>query len=346
MKLSTYTPTKLFGTACAIEEASVVIIPVPWEVTVSSRSGTALGPESILKASYELKDMTWHRDSTVRELGVTMLPIPQHDWKALSDTLRHHTAGYTHIMESRFERYSLKKSIIEKINHHSHQLKEDIRSKATAYLKEDKLVGVLGGDHSVSLGLVEALAGFHNNFGVLQIDAHPGLHQAYRGFKYSHASIMYNVLQLPHVTRLVQVGLRHCALQELQMIAAEEGRIFPFFDSDFKRQRFQGATWDEMCTAIIDTLPEKIYISFDIDGLDAKLCPNTGMPVPGGLEFDESCYLFEQIIKAGKKIIGFDLCEVAPGENMDWDAQVGSHVLHMLIMVMGASQGKVPGCTS
>ena len=346
MKLSAHTPTKLFGAACSIEEASVIIIPVPWEVTVSSRSGTALGPESILKASYELKDMTWHNASDVHKLGVTMLPIPQHDWKALSDTLRHHTAGYMHAMESGFSKYSLKKSIIERIDHYSYQLKEDIKSNATTYLKEDKLVGVLGGDHSVSLGLIEALAEFHNNFGVLQIDAHPGLHQAYRGFKYSHASIMHNVLQLPHVTRLVPVGLRHCALQELQMIAAEEGRIFPFFDSDFKRKRFQGVTWDEICTAIIDTLPEKVYISFDIDGLDAKLCPSTSMPVPGGLEFDAFCYLFEKIVKTGKKIIGFDLCEVAPGENTDWDAQVGSRVLHMLTMIMGASQGKIPGWAS
>ncbi len=339
MKLLTHSSTKLFGVACPIEKASVIIIPVPWEVTVSSRSGTALGPESILRASYELGTMTRHGASGIQELGVAMLPIP-HDWKTLSDTLRHHTVGYIHAMELGFEKSSLKKSIVKKIDHYAYQLKEDIKAKALAYLKEDKLVGILGGDHSVPLGLIEALAEFHNNFCVLQIDAHPGLRKAYRGFQYSHASIMHNVLQLPHITRLVQVGLRSYTTQDLQVIAAEEGRIFPFFDSDFKRERFQGVTWEKICATIIDTLPERIYISFDIDGLDAKLCPSTGTPVPGGLEFDEVCYLFEQIVEAGKKIVGFDLCEVAPGENMDWDAQVGSRILYKLAMVMGASQGK------
>lgn len=270
-----------------------------------------------------------------------MLPIP-HNWKALSDALRHHTVGYIHARESGIEKSSLKKSIVKKIDHYAYQLKEDVKEKAITYLKEGKLVGVLGGDHSVPLGLIEALAEFHNNFGVLQIDAHPSLHKAYRGFHYSHASIMHNVLQLPYIIKLVQVGLRDCAAQELQVISAEEGRIFPFFDSNLKQQRFQGVTWENICATIIDTLPEKIYISFDIDGLDAKLCPSTGTPVPGGLEFDEVCYLFERIVKAGKKIVGFDLCEVAPGEAINWDAQVGSRVLYNLAIMMGASQSKIP----
>lgn len=339
MRFPAHSSTKLFGVACPPEKASVVIIPVPWEVTVSSRSGTVLGPESILKASHELGVMAPHATPTIQELGVSMLPIP-HDWRALSDTLRHHTVGHIHAMESGFERSNLKKSIIKKIDHCAEQLKEDIKKKATFYLKEAKLVGVLGGDHSVPLGLIEALAEFHNNFGVLQIDAHPGLHKAYRGFHYSHASIMHNVLQLPYITRLVQVGLRNCASEELQVITAEEGRIFSFFDSDFKQQQFQGVTWEKICTTIIEVLPEKIYISFDIDGLDAKLCPSTGAPVPGGLEFDEACYLLDRVVKSGKKIIGFDLCEVAPGENIDWDAQVGSRILYKLAMAIGASKKK------
>jgi len=339
MKLPTHNPAKLFGVVCPPEKASIVIIPVPWEVTVSSRSGTALGPESILKASYSLECMTTHETPSIQELGVSMLPIP-HDWRALSDTLRHHTVGYIHAMESGFEKSSLKKSIVKKIDHYADQLKEDVKEKALFYLKEGKLVGILGGDHSVPLGLIEVLASFHNNFGVLQIDAHPGLRKAYRGFQHSHASIMHNVLQLSYITRLVQVGLRNCAAEELQVMVAEEGRIFPFFNNDLKRKRFQGVTWDKICTTIVDTLPEKIYISFDIDGLDAKLCPSTGTPVPGGLEFDEVCYLFDRIVAAGKKIVGFDLCEVAPGENIDWDAQVGSRVLYKLVMAMGASRDK------
>jgi agmatinase len=341
MKLSTHSPDKLFGVACPPEKASVIIIPVPWEITVSSRSSTALGPESILKASYELGDVTQNDASGMQNFGISMLPIP-YDWKTLSDTLRHHTIGYIHAMESGFEKSNLKESIVKRIDRYAYQLKKNIKTKALTYLQEDKLVGILGGDHSVPLGLIEALAEFHNNFGILQIGAHPGLRKAYLGFQYAHASIMHNALQLPHITRLVQVGLRNCAAQELQVIAAETGRIFPFFDSDLKRQHFQGITWDKICETIIDTLPKRIYISFNIDGLDPKLCPSTGAPVPGGLAFDEVCYLLEKIVKAGNEIVGFDLCEVAPGENMNWDAQVGSRMLYKLAMAMGASQGKVP----
>jgi agmatinase len=341
MKLSAHTPTKLFGVTCPLEEASVVIIPVPWEVTASSRSGTSLGPESILKASYELGSMDRHSVASIQELGIALLPIP-HNWKTLSDTLRHHTVGYIHAMESGFEKHHLKKSIIKKIDNYGYQLKEDVKAKALTYLKEDKLVGVLGGDHSVPLGLIEALAEFYNNFGVLHIDAHPDLRKDYCGFSYSHASIMHHVLQLPHIIKVIQVGLRDCTAEELQVISAEEGRVFPFFDYDLKRKRLQGITWDKICTTIVNTLPDRIYISFDIDGLDARFCPSTGTPVPGGLEFDEVCYLFERIVKAGKKIIGFDLCEVAPGEHMDWDAQVGSRILYKIAVMMAISQGKMP----
>mmetsp|Transcript_16847 Transcript_16847/g.38850 ORF Transcript_16847/g.38850 Transcript_16847/m.38850 type:complete len:345 (+) Transcript_16847:474-1508(+) len=341
MKLPIYSSTKLFGVVCSLEEASVVILPVPWDVTVSSRSGTALGPESILQASHEIGSVGKQDMSAIQELGVVLLPIP-HDWKALSDTLRHHTVGYIHAIETGFEKSSPKKSIVKRIDHYAYQLKEEVKAKALDYLQQGKLVGILGGDHSVALGLIEALAKFYNNFGVLQIDAHPDLHPTYLGFKYSYASAMYNVLQLPHIVKLIQVGLRNCTNEELQMITAETGRVIPFFDSDLKRHRFQGIPWEQSCTKIVNALPDYLYISIDIDGLDAKLCPSTGTPVPGGLEFDEMGYLLERVVKAGKKIVGFDLCEVAPGENMDWDAQVGSRVLYKIIMTIGASQGSVP----
>ena len=92
---------------------------------------------------------------------------------------------------------------------------------------------------------------------------------------------------------------------------------------------FEGKKWDQLCKEIVDLLPNNIYVSFDIDGLDPKLCPNTGTPVPGGLEFDQVNYLFEKICESGKKIIGFDLCEVAPGKD-NWDADVGARILYKL----------------
>ena len=339
MKPYNNTPSKLFGISCPPKDASIIVIPVPWEVTVSARSGTSLGPESILKASYQL-NMLQHEYPEAQKMGISMLPIP-HELKRLSDTLRHHTVGYIHAMESGFEKSTLKQSIVNKIDHYAYELKEDVKAKALKHLRNGKMVAVLGGDHSTPLGLIEALSEPYNNMAILQIDAHPGMRKAYRGFQYSHASVMYNALQMAHVARVVQVGIRQYSKEEANAYKQQEGRVFPFFDNDLKRQRLRGATWADICASIVDLLPERVYVSFDIDGLNVKLCPSTGTPVPGGLEFEEVCFLFEAIVRAGKKIVGFDLCEVAPGENMDWDAQVGSWLLYKLCMMMGASQGKI-----
>ena len=329
----------LFCLSCSPSEASIIIIPAPWEVTVSSRSGTALGPESILKASYQL-GLFAHEYTAARKIGIAMLPIP-HEWKMLSDLLRHDTASYIHALELGIHRSTLRGGVLQKINRHTLQFKEDIKAKAATYLNKGKLVAVLGGDHSTALGLIEVLAEKYEEFGILHIDAHATLRKAYQGFIYSHASIMHNALKLPQVKKLVQVGLRDYSQEEAQIIAASKGRIIAFPDEQLKQQRFEGIIWDVSCREIVNHLPEKVYISFDIDGLDAKLCPSTGTPVPGGLELDEMSYLLKCLVKSGKKIIGFDLCEVAPGENIDWDAQIGSRMLYRLALTMGKSQGKL-----
>lgn len=329
----------LFCLPCSPSEASIIIIPAPWEVTVSSRSGTALGPESVLKASYQL-DAFAREYMAVCKMGIAMLPIP-HEWKMRSDMLRHDTTGHIHALELGMHHSALGANVLRKINWYTRQFKEEIRAKALNYLNKGKLVALLGGDHSTALGLIEALAEKHKEFGILHIDAHATLRGAYQGFTYSHASIMHHALKLPQVKRLIQVGLRDYAREEAQIIATSEGRIVAFLDEQLKQRRFQGITWDASCREIVDSLPDKVYVSFDIDGLDAKLCPSTGTPVPGGLDFDEVSYLFDRVVHAGKKIVGFDLCEIAPGENIDWDARVGSRILYRLALNMGRSQGKL-----
>jgi agmatinase len=330
----------LFGSNCSINDASLIVIPAPWEVTVSTRSGTALGPETILKASYQLglySPEFPNRD----QIDIAMLPIP-HDWKIVSDTLRHDTAGYIHALELGIQYTTMPKSILQKINSHTRLFIEELKNKALSYLNRGKLVSVVGGEHSVALGLIEALTEKYTHFGILHINAHAALHKAYQGFTYSHASLMHNVLKLPQIETVVQIGLRDYTKEEAQVIDHSKGRIVTFLNDTLKAERFQGITWDASCKKIIDALPEHVYISFDIDGLDASLCPSTGSPVPGGLGFDEVCYLFKSIVHAGKKVIGFDLCEVSPGEHLDWDAQVGSRMLYQLAVTTAASQNKLP----
>ena len=150
---------------------------------------------------------------------------------------------------------------------------------------------------------------------------------------------MYNVLKtVPSVKQLVQVGIRDYCDEEFQMIENSGGRITTFFDRDIKTAQFEGETWKSVCTKIIDQLPAKVYISFDIDGLDPKLCPNTGTPVPGGFDTEQIFYLFRLLHQSGRQIIGFDLNEVSNGiHGLDGiDAIVGARVLYKLCNYMVA----------
>ena len=215
-----------------------------------------------------------------------------------------------------------------------------ITSTDVSGVKEGKMVALLGGDHSTPLGLLRLLNERYERFGILQIDAHMDLRKAYQGFTYSHASIMYNALKLPGVSRLVQVGIRDYCDEELEVMKRAMGRIVTWFDEDLKAQHFEGKTWSELCDRIIADLPEHVYISFDIDGLDPQLCPSTGTPVPGGLQFAEATFLIKRLVASGRKIISFDLNEVAPGPT-DWDANVGARLLYQMCNWMGVSHGKL-----
>jgi agmatinase len=144
---------------------------------------------------------------------------------------------------------------------------------------------------------------------------------------------MYNVARkLPAVARLVQVGIRDLGDAEAACIEGAGGRIVTHFDAHQKARRWEGETWARQCEQVAQDLPREVYLSFDIDGLDPALCPHTGTPVPGGLSFEQATYLIGAVVKAGKRIVGLDLNEVAPGPNGDeWDANVGARMLYKMI---------------
>ena len=156
------------------------------------------------------------------------------------------------------------------------------------------------------------------------------------GFNYSHASIMHNALQNKAVSKLVMVGIRDICEAEVAYINGLPDRIACFYDWDIKEkvEIERSTTWAAMCDQIIAALPQRVYISFDIDGLKPNLCPNTGTPVHGGFELYEAFYLLKKLVHSGRQIIGFDLCEVSPNtqnEEDEWDANVGARVLYKLI---------------
>jgi agmatinase len=327
----------LFGLPFTLETAEVVVVPVPWEVTVSYHTGTAKGPQAVIEASSQV-DLAMREIHDAWKLGITNMPVPT-DLFEESLKLRELASRHIRALESG-EKIQGDNPIAAKINEACENLNIYIRSTIKSLLKEGKIVALLGGDHSTPLGFLRALSEQYDRFGILQFDAHADLRKAYEGFTYSHASIMFNALKLPAVSRLVQVGIRDYCDEELTVIDRSMGRVVTWYDQDLKQQLYEGTTWANLCERIIKDLPSYVYISFDIDGLNPKLCPHTGTPVAGGLEFEQALYLIRKLVKSGRRIIGFDLCEVAPG-NDDWDANVGARLLYQLCNWAAVSQGKL-----
>ncbi len=328
-------PGQLFGLPFTPETSSLIIIPVPWEVTVSYHSGTADGPQAVLEASSQV-DVANKDIPDAWKLGVTMLPFPHsmhEESTKLRDWATRHASGDHGGLNAG-------DPALKKINEASENLNIYVKSTAQKWMKEGKMVALLGGDHSTPLGLLRLLSEKYERFGVLQFDAHMDLRKAYQGFTYSHASIMYNALKLPGISRLVQVGTRDYCDEELDVIRRAQGRVVTWFDDDIKAQMYDGKTWSSICDKIIGDLPDNVYISFDIDGLDPRYCPNTGTPVPGGLDFAMAVFLIRKLVASGRKIISFDLNEVSPG-NTDWDANVGARLLYQLCNWMAVSQGQL-----
>lgn len=159
-----------------------------------------------------------------------------------------------------------------------------VRATAELFLGRGKIVGTIGGDHSISFGAIEAHAARYPGLGLLHFHAHADLRRAYEGFEWSHASMMENVMRrLPGVARLVQVGIRDLCEEEHLRIASSGGRIVAFYDAELAERRVAGETWAQQCARMVDALPPQVYVSFDIDGLDPALCPHMGTKVPGGL---------------------------------------------------------------
>lgn len=324
----------IFGLPFSEEEARLILLPVPWEVTVSYSNGTARGPEQIFKASLQVdiydadvKD-GWKQGFFMRENNRQLLLKSDYLRKEAELYLKFLSEGGD-ISENEFLRRS-----VEDVNRGTEKMNEWVYAQTKELLEKGKLVGLVGGDHSTPLGYFRSIGEHKGDYGILQIDAHADLRNSYEGFKYSHASIMYNALaEVPQIKKLVQVGVRDYCDEEVNYIKNSEGRVVTFFDQDIKERQYEGETWKSICDSIVDHLPQQVYISFDIDGLDPKLCPHTGTPVAGGLEGPQVFYLFKKVVESGRKLIGFDLNEVSAGHD-EWDANVGARMLFKLCNLM------------
>ena len=326
-----------FGLPYNIEEADIVLVPAPWDVTTSYRAGTHQGPEAIMEASLQV-DLYDLLVPEAWETKIGTLSIDSSIEKSNRSARKHAEKVIAHL-ESGGDINEVK-DLLTKVNNASKELNNKIYNYCKEQIAQGRITGVVGGDHSVPFGNMLAVSETTEDFGILHIDAHADLRSAYEGFDYSHASIMYNALKdIPQLSQLTQVAIRDFSRREAGLIDSDS-RIRCFTDHEIRKNIFEGKTWKQQCEDIIATLPRDIYISFDIDGLSPELCPNTGTPVPGGLSFREADYLLYLLAISNKRIIGFDLCEVSPAEAGEWDANVGARMLFKLALYTKLNSNK------
>ncbi|HIG11772.1 MAG TPA: agmatinase family protein [Planctomycetes bacterium] len=330
----------VFGLNDSSSEAGVRLLGAPFDATTSYRQGAARAPQAILKASHQVdlfdalmaswpgsEGRPWQAgialeiDAYIANLNAEAAPLARSlmasDQQADSPQKR---AG-----------------LLARVNEIGGEVNGRVRCWTAEALVKGAVVGIVGGDHSVPFGAFEAASAHHGAIGILHFDAHADLRPAYGGLRWSHASIFANVRErLPQVEAVLSVGLRDLGQKEARTIAESGGRLRAIHSHEWAAWRQSRADLKALVLEHIQSLPEKIWISFDIDGLDPSLCPSTGTPVPGGLTWDEASLWLTVLAESQKEIVGFDLCEVSPGqsdgpEEDSWDAMVGARLLYRLI---------------
>ncbi|MCX6823533.1 MAG: agmatinase family protein [candidate division SR1 bacterium] len=316
----------IYGLPFTPENAEIIVLSAPWDVTVSAGTGMLHGPQRIAEQSLqvELHHQTY---PDFWKAGIAMVEIP--GIKKTSIALRKQAEVYIDFITKggRVDTNPSMEAIKNTINAEGEKVNALIKKKALQFLNNGQMVCLVGGDHSTSLGLLQAQGEMHKKFGVLHIDAHADLRQAYEGFTFSHGSVMYNALPITQLKKIVQVGIRDYSKEEVDRIISEP-KLLSFLWEATTHRMFENYSWKNVCDDIIRSLPPKVHISLDVDGLDPSYCPHTGTPVPGGLSYDQMIYLLQQLHKK-RTIIGFDLVEVGDHQ---WDGNVGARLLYQMCM--------------
>lgn len=263
-----------------LDTAKVVLIPVPYDSTTSFRTGARYGPSAIIEASAGLEDYDWELDLDVSTLGIYTTQL-----------LEAHV-GSPELMAQR------------------------IKAAVAHYVQMGKITGVLGGEHSVTIGSVQAHRETCADLSVLYLDAHADLRDEYMGTRWGHAS---GARRIHESCPLVMVGLRSLCPEERDYL--KEHSIASFF-------------WppadDSYIEKVIQSLGPNVYISVDLDVFDPALMPAVGTPEPGGMTWQQVTQLLRAVGES-RNIVGFDVSELAPNEGPAACSYTAAKLVYKLI---------------
>jgi agmatinase len=329
----------IFGLRSSPEQAAVHVLGVPFDATTSFRKGAAGGPLAILRASRQV-DLFDLLTGKPYQAGIWMAPLDPAVTRWNDEATL--AAGPVIAAGGAGDDPALL-AAARRVDAIQHDLNRWVEERAQLALRDGKLLALVGGDHSVPFGSIQAHAERYPGLGLLHVDAHADLRAAYEGFTWSHASILRNVLErIGGVGPILQVGMRDLSEEEHELMRAD-GRLSALLDHEWADARHRSHDLRSVVRRALEPLPAQVYVTFDVDGLDPALCPHTGTPVPGGLTWNEAMLWLEELVLSGRTIVGLDLNEVAPEPGREsgagWDENVGARLLYRLIGFALRSRG-------
>lgn len=265
----------------ALESSRVAIIPVPYDSTTSFRSGSRDGPEAMITASYSLEDYDFELELDVSEIGI-------------------HTTG-----------------AIEPHMAGPGPMTERIKSVVGDYLTMGKTIGLLGGEHSITIGSVQAHVEAYPDLSVLYLDAHADLRNEYMGTPYGHASAARRAYEC---CPIALAGIRSMCQEEHDFIRENNIPVW-YWDPNSLN-----SSWE----SILDSLSGSVYVSVDLDVLDPALMPAVGTPEPGGLAWHQLVSLLGKVAES-RRIVGFDVCELAPADGPPACSYTAAKLVYKLV---------------
>ncbi len=276
----------------SFDNSRIVVLPAPYEHSVSYGEGTRLGPEAIIRASHyvEFYDEEFRRELCFRSGIATLSPI-------------------------RFGK---------RVNRSALDLLE---ASVAELLDRGKFVVTLGGEHTISLAPVAAHLRRYPDLSVLQFDAHSDLRDSYQDNKFSHACVMSRIVELVKPNRIVQVGIRAQCAEEAEFIEAH--KVNTFYAHQIRGSSyFTGSGgWKR---EVIDRLTDHVYVTFDVDGLDPSIMPSTGTPEPNGLQWSETIELL-RMVGEHKSIVGCDVVELSPRKDLSFPDLTAAKLTYKLM---------------